>query len=540
MITRAECDARDERVKEAIAETKRWFKSVAETLSPLAEAMAAKDIAIADAVTAHVMVAEALASTDVADGAERLWAGDAGQTARSMILALSEAATEIPAIEPGSYPVLFRSLAEERAVRPTFGRHPRLAILGPLEARLLSFDLVVLGGLNEDSWPRAAATDAWLSRPMREKLGLEQPERAIGLAAHDFAVLASAPRVVLTRALKAEGSPTVASRWWQRLVQLTRGLGLEGKLEDAAAYAALARALGEPETRQPPIRRPDPRPPVEKRPRSLSVTEIETWLRDPYAIYAKHILRLRPLDPLDSEIGPLERGTAVHTALERFLEAYPDALPPDAELKLIALADAVFDEIELPRSARALWYPRFVRASRWFVGEERKRRLDITHSFVEIKGTREFAGPAGTFTLRARADRVDVLKAGGGAIVDYKTGNPPTKTQVSALLAPQLPLEGAILAEGGFADVGRLEPAELVYIRFGGGAEPGEVRSIGDVATLVKDAEERLIARIAAFDSVHTPYVPRVMPFRADMPGDYDHLARVREWSLTGWEGDEE
>ena len=113
----------------------------------------------------------------------------------------------------------------------------------------------------------------------------------------------------------------------------------------------------------------------------------------------------------------------------------------------------MFDEIELPRSARALWYPRFVRASRWFVGEERKRRLDITRSFVEIKGTRDFAGPAGTFTLRARADRVDVLKAGGGAIVDYQTGNPPTKTQVSALLAPQLPLEGAILAEGGFAEV---------------------------------------------------------------------------------------
>jgi ATP-dependent helicase/nuclease subunit B len=203
MIARAKAGARDDRTKETIAEIERWFRSIAEMLSPLAKAMAAKDIAIANAVTVHIRAAEALATTDAANGAERLWAGDAGESARSLVVTLSEAADGIPAIEPSSYPVLFRSLAEERAVRPAFGRHPRLAILGPLEARLQSFDLVVLGGLNEDSWPRSAATDAWLSRPMREKLGLEQPERTIGLAAHDFAVLASAPRVVLSRALKA-------------------------------------------------------------------------------------------------------------------------------------------------------------------------------------------------------------------------------------------------------------------------------------------------------------------------------------------------
>jgi ATP-dependent helicase/nuclease subunit B len=374
---------------------------------------------------------------------------------------------------------------------------------------------------------------------MRKSLGLEQPERAIGLSAHDFSVLASAPRAVMTRALKTEGSPTVPSRWWQRLVQLARGLGLEDRLTTTISYSAQARVIGAPEMRDAPAKRPEPRPPVDKRPRRMSVTEIETWLRDPYAIYAKHVLRLSPLDPLDGDTGPLEHGTSVHVALERFLKAYPNALPPDAELKLIGLAEAVFDEIELPRAVRALWYPRFVRAARWFIDEERKRRPNIARSLVEIRGTRTFDGPAGSFELRARADRVDVLKSGGGAIVDYKTGNPPTKTQVNTLLAPQLPLEGAILAAGGFVETGKLDPAELVYIRFGGGAEPGEVRNIGEVSELVKDAEDRLVARIAAFDSAHTPYVPRVRPFRADMPGDYDHLARVREWSLTGWEGDE-
>jgi hypothetical protein len=76
-----------------------------------------------------------------------------------------------------------------------------------------AFDLVVLGGMNESTWPRAAGTDPWFSRPMRASLGLEQPERGIGLSAHDFAIQAAGPSVLLSRALKADGAPTIASRW---------------------------------------------------------------------------------------------------------------------------------------------------------------------------------------------------------------------------------------------------------------------------------------------------------------------------------------
>ena len=540
-IIRAKEEARSDETRKAIAGIETWFSELSERLAPLADAMAAKEVAIADTVAAHVTVAEALAATDGESGAARLWRGDAGEAAAALMAALSESSNGIVDIEPGSYPVLLRSLAEERAVRPAHGRHPRLAILGPQEARLQSFDLVILGGLNEGTWPQAGAMDAWLSRPMRSKLGLEQPERAIGLAAHDFAMLAAGPRVVFTRALKAEGSPTIASRWWQRLTQLAAGLGLELEPERAADQTALARRLDEPEARRPPMERPAPTPPVAMRPRDLSVTEIETWVRDPYAIYARHILRLAPLDPLDAGTGALERGTAVHTALERFLRAYADTLPPDAEEQLVEIAQAVFSEMALPMAAGALWSPRVARAAQWFVGEERKRRAGITKSHVEIRGQCGIPGPAGDFILRARADRVDVLREGGGSIVDYKTGNPPNNKQVRALLAPQLPLEGAILAAGGFAEVGALTPNELVYIRFGGGAEPGEIKPVsGDIGALVKEAEEKLRERIAKFDSEQTPYLPRVKPFRADQPGDYDHLARVREWSLTGWESEEE
>ncbi len=541
LIARAAKDERDAERRDAAAKIAPWFETLARLLAPLAEMMAAERIALRDMVARHVNTAEALAASDADDGAARLWRGEAGEAAAALVAALSECAADLPLVSPSSYPALFRALAEEAAVRSTRGRHPALAILGPLEARLQSFDLTVLSGLNEGTWPAAAAADAWLSRPMRQALGLEQPERRIGLSAHDFAALACGPRVVLTRALKVEGSPAVASRWWQRLEQLTKGLSLNARLAPSTDYVALARLLSEPERRAQPMKRPAPRPPVAARPRSLSVTEIEPWLRDPYAIYAKHILKLKPLEALEAAIGPLERGSAVHTALERFAKAFPGELPADAAMRLIDIATEVFDELSIPRAARALWFPRFVHAAHWFVREERQRRETILTSHIEIGGRCEFAGPAGPFRLRARADRIDVLSIGGAAVVDYKTGNPPTKTQVNSLIAPQLPLEGAILKAGGFDGVGAIAPSELLYIRFGGGAEPGEMCVIpGDIAALVAEAEEKLVRRIADFDQQDTAYPSRVKPLRADQPGDYDHLARVREWSLSGWEGEGE
>ena len=119
-----------------------------------------------------------------------------------------------------------------------------------------------------------------------------------------------------------DGTPAIASRWLQRLTQLTRGLELESRLAPAIDYLALARILRPESTgTEAASHRPAPRPPVASRPRRLSVTEIETWLRDPYAIYARHVLKLRPLDALDAEtVGPLNCGSALHRALELFVQ----------------------------------------------------------------------------------------------------------------------------------------------------------------------------------------------------------------------------
>ena len=507
-----------------------WIDEIARGLAPLCAAFDSHEVDIADIVDAHVKSAEELARSDVQSGAMRLWQGEAGAAAAELFAALAVEARGLPSIKPDSYLPLIRILIDERAVRPPYGRHPRLSILGPLEARLQSFDTVVLGGLNEGSWPSHVAADPWLSRPMRTKLGLPSPERAIGLAAHDFATLAAGPRVVLTRALKANGTPTVASRWLQRLVQLTSGLDL--KIDVAKPYLAFAALLEQP-LNYSPERRPEPRPPVKKRPRGLSVTEIETWLRDPYAIYAKHVLDLRPLDPLDAALGPLERGTAIHRILELFLKN-ESVSESDAEERLVAIADRVFREMGISHAKRAIWFPRFRNAAHWFMERERGRKSGIVRSHLEIRGTRTFQAPAGPFTLRGRADRIDVLRAGGGTIIDYKTGRPPTSRQVDLLLAPQLPLEGAILAIGGFEEVGRLVPKEFEYIHIGGGAEPGKVVAIVRAEELADEAAQKLSELIAAFDVETTPYLPRVIAYREDTAGDYDHLARVREWSVAG------
>jgi ATP-dependent helicase/nuclease subunit B len=510
-----------------LSELQFWFAEVSAALLPLETALDKDEIVLTAIVTAHLAAAEALAGN-------ALWKAEAGEIAGRFVEEFMAAAGNLPAVEPGAYATLFRKLALTQAVRLQRGGHPRIAILGPLEARLQSFDTIVLGGLNEGSWPRGPGADPWFSRPMRKALGLEQPERAIGQAAHDFAMLGAGPRVVLTRAQKSEGVPTIASRWVQRLTQLTNGLGLTDALKPDEDYVALAESLrnaGEPER----IKMPRPAPPLEARPKRLPVTDIEKWVRDPYAIYARRILNLRILDPLDAEIGPLERGNAVHLALERFVNEHPGELPPDAAVRLCAIADQVFAAEGTPKAALALWLPRFTRAAEWFVAVEDGRRDDIVNSHTEIAG--RFAVTP-DFELYGIADRIDVLASGEAAILDYKTGQVPTKKQIESFLAPQLLLEAAMLVAGAFDGLEKMATRDLLYIQVSGGRVPGTLLEV-DVA-LVGEALDKLKKRIADFRKVTTAYEPRLHPKQARVSGDYDHLARVREWSISGWEAPEE
>ena len=533
-ILGARTEARDPRtghVCDALAE---WWREVSTLLRPLETAFAQKDLPLGELIAIHLTAAERLSCGETRDCP--IWLGADGEAASLFFDQFRAGAEGLPDFAPDAYPALLHSLAMKTPVRPRFNRHRAIAILGPLEARLQSFDLVILGGLNEGTWPQGAPADPWFSRPMRATLGLEQPERRIGLSAQDFAGLAAGGQILITRAAKADGAPTIASRWLQRLTQLTSGLGL--KIAEGS-YAHDVRALSTVQS-VPPIAPPTPRPPRAARPRKLSVTEIETWLRDPYAIYARHVLKLRPLDPLDAPVGPLERGTALHRALELYKQRFPDAPPKDALAELIAIADEVFAKLAIPQSALAVWRPRFRNAARWFVELERERASQIVKSVLEIRGALTFKAPGGDFVLSGVADRIDLLANGNASILDYKTGRPPSPAQIRELITPQLPLEAAMLAAGGFPGLEKLDAEELLYLHLSGGEEGGKVQPIADVAELIQKAKAQLAGRIAWFDDPATPYRSRVRPFGRDSEGEYDHLARVREWSAAGREEDRE
>ena len=514
-----------------------WLDNLAAAAAPLIAQMRRPAAPLADLLRAHIAFAERLADDDREAGAARLWRGDAGEAAAGLVADLAAAADALPPLAGHSYPGLLRGLMAAVVVRPSWGGHPRLAIWGPLEARLQHADLLVLGGLNEGVWPPETTADPWMSRPMRQDFGLPLPERRIGLAAHDFAQAFTAPQVVLTRAARVEGTPTVPSRWLLRLDAVLRACG--GPTDwPQGDWLAWHDGLDRP-ARLLKTAPPMPRPPLAARPRQLSVTAVETWMRDPYAIYAAKILKLTALEPIDADPGAADYGSFVHAAFDAFLKAHPAGpLPPDALALLLGLGRASFGEALARPGLWAFWWPRFERAAAWFVAHEATRRDQLTEACSELSGAIELSGPGGPFRITAKADRIDRLADGSLAIIDYKTGEPPKAKEVAAGFAPQLPIEAAIAGLGGFPGIAERTVSRLLYWRLGG-AEGGAERSAGDdPAGLAERALAGLTRLIRTFDDPDTPYAARPHPEHAPKYSDYLHLARVKEW-LSGEEGDE-
>ena len=514
-----------------------FVRRLAACLGGFPALLASEETSLGDLAAAHFEAAERLAASAEESGAERLWREPAGEAAARFCHELIEASEGFPAIPGRHYRALFEALAAGAVVRPAYGRHPRLFIWGLLEARLQQPDLVVLGGLNEGVWPAAAAHDPWMSRQMRSEFGLAMPERAIGIAAHDFAQALGAPEVALTRAARHEGAPTVPSRWLLRLDAVLRAASLDGALVAADGIAEAAAAIDAPPNYRP-LPPAEPRPPLAARPRQLSVTQIETWLRDPYAIYARHILDLRALEDLDADPGAAELGTIVHDALDKFLQRFPHALPTaqEARRELLRIGRECFGERLSRPGVWAFWWPRFERMAEWLLAEEAAYRQELEDSLGERRGSLVLDAPGGPFTLVAKADRIDRLREGGFAIVDYKTGSLPPKSEIGTGLAAQLPLEGAILRDGGFGDL-KGAPARLEYWRLTGRDPGGERKRIddGDPGGLVALALGRLRRLIVAFDDPATPYLATPAPRLKPRYSDYEHLERLHEDEEEEW-----
>jgi len=511
-------------------------------LQPIFRIAARTDATPAEALTALIECAEAVAETDALPGAVRLWSREEGEALATHLSALAAALPVLPAQPVATLPGLLDASMEgavvrsRRALRGREGdEHPRVAILGLLEARLQSADLMVLGSLAEGVWPPATDPGPWMSRPMRAATGLESPEEHIGQLAHDFAMLAcAAPKVILSCPRRRDGAPTVPARWLVRLEAYLAGHGVALPTNPAAAWARLLdQPAGEPRPAPP----PQPRPPVSARPRRLSVTEIETWLRDPYAIYAKHVLRLRALNPLEQSADAADYGSIVHAALADFLSNLPPTYPRNAQSRLRAAMDRALDAAGLRPALTAWWRPRLARIADWVAEAERQRRLTgpLAHVRSEVEG--KWPVPGGRpFVLSGRADRIERRADGTLAILDYKTGAVPTTGQVEQGLAPQLPLEAAMAAAGVFGPELAGRTAELTYWHLSGGLDPGKETKLfqhdpARTTAEAETAERALIALIAAFDDPARAYLSRPHPGAAPRFSDYTQLARVAEWA---------
>lgn len=486
-------------------------------------------------LSSHIRLAESLAETDVTGGDKILWQNDDGEAGAAFMAGWIEKADVLGEIDTEEYLSLFEAMMSGVMVRSRQNSHPRIRILGPMEARLNHFDEIILGGFNEGVWPVLPESDPWLSRPMKREFGFEQPEKQIGVLGLDFANLLGAEKVYISRAGMNGGTPTIKSRWLMRMETVLSALGFDKKelVEQEASFCA-------EEADKPAgfikISAPQPRPPLSARPRKLSASAYEKLLRDPYGVFAEYILKLKPLDELEEEADVSDFGTVVHGVLEEFGKKYPEKYPDNAKEILLKMGQEAFEKSGFAEDKQAFWRPKFAKMAEWIAAHESEYRQNIKRIHNEVWGSFFIDNlPGGKFEIYAKADRVDETKDGKINIVDYKTGRARTATEVKKGYAPQLPIEGLIAEAGGFDGIKPAAAGRLMYWKLG-----DKIVEINEeTAEVLRNTKDHIVETLNLFDFETTGYLSRPNPKNVPEYSDYEHLARVKEWSVKE-EGEDE
>ncbi|MBV1866429.1 MAG: double-strand break repair protein AddB [Marinosulfonomonas sp.] len=482
----------------------------------------------------HIRVVEALADGPDPETSDQLWSQEAGRVAQGLIAEMQREAMHGGVMSAADYNELVRFVLSSGEVRNPVRPHTNIMIWGTLEARVQGAELVILGGLNDATWPELPGADPWLNRDMRMQSGLLLPERRIGLSAHDFQQSVAAQKVILSRSLRSADAETVPSRWINRLTNLMTGLpdagptALENMRDRGNEWLDLARVLETPSQTVPAESRPAPCPPIAARPRQLSVTAVTRLIRDPYAIYANRVLRLRKLDPLHRKPDAPLRGTVLHAVLENFIRQNPMSDGTDAARDtLLLIARATLLDLAPWPAARALWLAKLERVADVFLTDELDRQTRATPEALEVRGSLLLRDI--DFTLTATADRIDRMPNGEIIIYDYKTGSVPTRKQLE-FFDKQLLLEAVMSEDGSFKGIAPGRVAEVAHI--GLGPTPKFLRQTMEPGQVDKVMGE-LIELLNSYQSTEVGYTSRRAMALQRFAGDYDHLARFGEWDET-------
>ena len=507
-----------------------FVNTIKDELKTLHEKLLNSSIRFEDILKTHIQLAEKLATSDEINGSKILWKGNDGKSAASFITKMIESAKFLGEIKGADYLPLFCELMGLESIRTNYGTHPRLSILGPIEARLCHFDYIILGELNEGVWPKAEKADMWMSRPMKKDFGFSLPEKNTGILAADLCVFLASSHVILTRAERIDGVPMKKSRWLLRMETVLNALNSDIIFMKQDNFMSFVCNLDKPNSyvSLPP---PSPTPPVEARPHKLSASAIDLLVADPYSVFAKYILQLYPLDDLDIPLDQRDYGTLIHGIIEEFNNAYPSALPPLALDILLSIGEKHFADAHIEPELKAFWWPKFMDIAQSYL--ELDNRENVAFINNEVCGEIVYKLPAGDITFTAKADRIDILRDGKINIIDYKTGKIPTKKQVQSGHALQLSLEGLIATKGHFSNIQNKEVNKLIYWHLGSD-NPSKSTLSFDINddNLLEKSEEYLLKLINTFDMETTPYYARPIPKYVSKNTDYVHLARVKEWSV--------
>ncbi|SMO72157.1 double-strand break repair protein AddB [Paracoccus laeviglucosivorans] len=515
-----------------------WLAGLLDRVVPLAHDRAPRPLAARLADLRGLAQDLAAGPGGDADASE-LWAKASGALARGTLDHLAAHAHLGHDLRPNEFRDLLYNQLQGGAVRQDVASHPLVRFRGPREARteavVQAAGLVILSGLNEGGWPQALPPDPWLSRPMRLAGGLTLPERQVGLAAHDFQQAVGAGQVILSRAHRDADAETIPSRWLNRLVNLLGGLPAQDgpqALADMRArgrhWLEIAALQAQPRHALAPATRPSPIPPVPAL-AQMSVTEVKTLIRDPYAIYARRVLGLNALDPLRPEPNAADRGNVLHDIMDRFLSTLPaDPETPDAmQARLLAITDQVLAaDVPWP-SARLFWRARIANIAERLVTDEAARLTQGRPVVVEDYGV--LPVPGMDFKLRAKPDRLDLLTDGRVQVYDYKSGKPPTDKQI-AHFDKQLPLEAAMVEQGAFSRLGPVPVAGISYIQLGGEGRTEE-RDFGP--GYPQETWAGFVDLIRRYLLGERGFTARLAMERSDHASDYDHLSRHGEWDTT-------